>query len=93
MRLSNSCILTLSVPSSLASTFNRIKGSVLDDRMLARHVSYSIEKLDGLSIEYETWRANIRSSNTEPLIRLNVEAKDDGTLKVKMQELLSLIQE
>ncbi len=52
-----------------------------------------IEKIDGLSIEYDSWRANIRSSNTEPMIRLNVEALDDGTLKKKTEELLNLIRE
>jgi phosphomannomutase/phosphomannomutase/phosphoglucomutase len=32
---------------------------------------------DGLSLEFETWRLNLRSSNTEPLLRLNVETKAD----------------
>ncbi len=50
-----------------------------------------IEKIDGLSIEYKDWRANIRGSNTEPLIRLNVEAKDHENLKLKTEELLALI--
>lgn len=58
----------------------------------AKYKDAKIEKIDGLSIEYETWRANIRSSNTEPLLRLNVEAKDDGTLKKKTEELMSFIQ-
>ncbi len=46
---------------------------------------------DGISLEYSDWRANIRSSNTQPLIRLNVEARDPETLKQKTQELLDLI--
>jgi phosphomannomutase len=58
-----------------------------------RYKDAKIEKIDGLSIEYDAWRANIRSSNTEPLIRLNVEAKDDGTLKAKTDELLAMIRE
>ena len=51
-----------------------------------------MKKIDGLSIEYPDWRANIRGSNTEPLIRLNVEARDDLTLQAKTTELLALIQ-
>lgn len=47
--------------------------------------------IDGISIEYPTWRANVRPSNTEPLVRLNLEAKDAQTLKQKTQELLDLI--
>lgn len=42
-----------------------------------------IDKLDGLSIEYPDWRASIRTSNTEPLLRLNLEA----TSKQKMEEM------
>ena len=51
-----------------------------------------IDKLDGLSVEYDNWRFNLRMSNTEPIIRLNVEAK--GSIKLmeeKTKELLDLI--
>ncbi|PIS07362.1 phosphomannomutase [Candidatus Berkelbacteria bacterium CG10_big_fil_rev_8_21_14_0_10_43_13] len=50
-----------------------------------------ISKLDGLSIEYPDWRANIRSSNTEPLLRLNVEAKSEKLMEEKRDELLAMI--
>lgn len=40
----------------------------------------TIDKLDGLSVNFPNWRFNVRASNTEPLIRLNVEAKGDETL-------------
>lgn len=57
------------------------------------HYSQSkMEKIDGLSIENSDWRANVRASNTEPLIRLNVEAKNEKVLKEKTEELLKLIQ-
>ncbi len=52
----------------------------------------SLSFIDGISIEYPTWRANVRPSNTEPLVRLNLETKDPETLKQKTQELLDLIQ-
>ena len=52
----------------------------------------SVDKTDGLSIAYENWRFNVRSSNTEPLLRLNVEARGDkALLDEKTQELVSLI--
>ncbi len=51
-----------------------------------------IDELDGLSVDYEDWRFNVRMSNTEPLIRLNVEAKaDEKLLKQKTEELLNFI--
>ena len=51
-----------------------------------------IDKLDGLSVEFPDWRFNLRGSNTEPVIRLNVEARDDAELvRLKTQELLQLI--
>ena len=52
----------------------------------------SVDKTDGLSIAYENWRFNVRSSNTEPLLRLNVEARGDkALLDEKTQELVTLI--
>ena len=52
-----------------------------------------ILKLDGLSIEYSDWRASIRTSNTEPLMRLNVEAKSKEKMAEKRDELLDLIRQ
>jgi phosphomannomutase len=47
---------------------------------------------DGLSVEYDNWRFNIRMSNTEPIIRLNVETKCDiKLLNEKTEELLKII--
>ena len=51
-----------------------------------------IDKIDGLSVEYDDWRFNLRSSNTEPIIRLNVESKgNEKLMKKKTKELLKLI--
>ncbi|MBL8060236.1 MAG: phosphomannomutase CpsG [Chthonomonas sp.] len=51
-----------------------------------------IDRTDGLSVEYPTWRFNLRGSNTEPVIRLNVESRGDHSLMVqKTEELLALI--
>jgi phosphomannomutase len=52
----------------------------------------SVDFTDGLSIEFDTWRFNLRSSNTEPLIRLNVETRgDEALMRAKTAELLQLI--
>ena len=52
----------------------------------------SVDFTDGISVEYDNWRFNLRSSNTEPVVRLNVESKGDVALmKEKTQELLSLL--
>ncbi len=51
-----------------------------------------VSYLDGVSVEYDNWRFNVRLSNTEPLIRLNVEARgDENLMREKTEELLALI--
>jgi len=40
----------------------------------------SVESIDGLSVAHERWRFNLRTSNTEPLVRLNVESRGDAAL-------------
>jgi phosphomannomutase len=56
--------------------------------------SVKVEKVDGLSIEHPRWRFNLRSSNTEPLLRLNVESRGDAPLmQDKTAEILALIEQ
>lgn len=51
-----------------------------------------VDKTDGLSVEYDSWRFNLRMSNTEPIIRLNVESKGDVLLmEEKTKELLEIV--
>ena len=50
------------------------------------------DHIDGLSIDFDDWRFNLRGSQTEPFIRLNVEARGDKTLmETKRDELLAII--
>ncbi|MBZ2170283.1 phosphomannomutase [Marinobacter sp. F4216] len=50
----------------------------------------SVSKVDGVSIEFDDWRFNLRMSNTEPVVRLNVEARGDKALmEAKTEELLA----
>jgi len=62
--------------------------------LAAKYKDGKEDRLDGLSVEYDKWRFNIRMSNTEPIIRLNVESKDDISLmKEKTEELLKIIRD
>ncbi len=52
----------------------------------------SIDNTDGVSLDFKTWRMNIRASNTEPLLRLNIESRQDKELVAeKLKEVESLI--
>jgi phosphomannomutase len=50
-----------------------------------------IEKVDGISVEYPEWHFNVRPSNTEPLLRLNLEAKSPALMAQRRDEVLALI--
>jgi phosphomannomutase len=72
------------MPSMLAMT----------DRMHAIEARYKdakIYKLDGISVEYPDWHFNVRPSNTEPLLRLNLEGATEQQMAEKRDEVLSII--
>ena len=53
---------------------------------------HTLDEMDGIGMDFETWRFNLRSSNTEPLLRLNVESRGDKILmEQKRDELLEII--
>lgn len=52
----------------------------------------SVDETDGLSMSFENWRFNVRMSNTEPVVRLNVESRgDESLMREKTDELLALM--
>jgi phosphomannomutase len=52
----------------------------------------SIDHTDGLSMEFDNWRFNLRGSNTEPLVRLNVESRaDEALMRARTADLLALM--
>ena len=54
----------------------------------------AVDRLDGLSLRFAGWRMNLRRSNTEPLLRLNVEAEGDRALvEAKVAEISALIED
>jgi phosphomannomutase len=57
----------------------------------ARYRDARISKLDGISVEYPDWHFNVRPSNTEPLLRLNLEGTTPAQMETKRDEVLSII--
>jgi phosphomannomutase len=49
------------------------------------------DRLDGLSVGHDDWAFNVRPSNTEPLLRLNAEGKDEETMVQMRDEVLARI--
>ncbi|CAM5530204.1 phosphomannomutase/phosphoglucomutase [Streptomyces avidinii] len=91
--------------SELVASYDRYAGSgeinstVADQaaRVAAVKAAYgstegiTLDELDGLTVTAEDWWFNVRASNTEPLLRLNVEARDEATLVKIRDEALALI--
>ncbi len=64
--------------------FTELKNNYSDSEM---------SELDGLCIEYDDWRTSVRASNTEPLLRINVEAKSRETMEKRRDEIVKMIDE
>ncbi|MER7467534.1 phosphomannomutase/phosphoglucomutase [Streptomyces sp. NPDC097981] len=91
--------------SELVASYDRYEGSgeinstVADqtDRLAAVKAAYgsaegiTLDELDGLTASSADWWFNLRASNTEPLLRLNVEARDPATLAKVRDEVLALV--
>jgi phosphomannomutase len=60
-------------------------------RIEERYGQGRVTKLDGLSVDYDDWHFNVRPSNTEPLLRLNLEADTPEAMARRRDELLTLI--
>jgi phosphomannomutase len=56
-----------------------------------RYRDADIQWLDGISVNYPDWHFNVRPSNTEPLLRLNLEAKSQALLQAKRDEVVDII--
>ncbi|MFE3830842.1 phosphomannomutase/phosphoglucomutase [Streptomyces sp. NPDC059092] len=93
--------------SDLVSSYDRYAGSgeinsTVDDqqaRMAAVRAAFAqrdgvtLDELDGLTVAAADWWLNVRPSNTEPLLRLNVEARDEETMAKLRDEALALIRD
>lgn len=64
------------------------------EALAARYADAKVERLDGVSVTYKTWHFNVRGSNTEPLIRLNLESvASPAEMEEKREEVLAIIRE
>jgi phosphomannomutase len=61
------------------------------DAIAARYADGRQSTLDGLSVEYADWHFNVRPSNTEPLLRLNLEARTPAMMAARRDEVIALI--
>ncbi len=66
------------------------KNAVIE-KLLKKYADGRLSTLDGIKVVYPDWWFNVRGSNTEPLLRLNVEAHSPALLAAKTEELLTLI--
>jgi len=71
------------------STVNDIPGKL--EQLQAKYADATIDHLDGLTIEYADWWMNVRPSNTEPLLRLNVEGDTRALMEQHRDEALAII--
>ncbi len=61
------------------------------EKIYLQNKPISVSKLDGLTVDFGSWWFNVRPSNTEPLLRLNLEAASEKVMTEKKKELLALL--
>jgi phosphomannomutase len=59
--------------------------------LAGRYADGHVTRMDGVSVEYSDWHFNVRPSNTEPLLRLNLEATTPGAMAARRDEVLAFI--
>jgi len=74
-----------STVSDAAAVTGAVEATFADDH------SVSLDHLDGLTVTSNDWWFNLRASNTEPLLRLNVEGVDESTMSAIRKNVLTLI--
>ena len=81
-------------PSSGETNFLVKDAKASISRVLAayRATAVSLDNSDGLSLTFKDWRFNLRSSNTEPLVRLNIESRGNGSkLQAKVADIANIL--
>ncbi len=76
------------INSTVSDTQSKLQGL---EEHFGKEGAQSVDHLDGLTIDYGNWWFNVRTSNTEPLLRLNIEADDRALMEQKRDELLAFI--
>ncbi len=81
----------LKYPGTGEINFKTEKKDEIIDTMKGIYSDGEISLLDGLTVEYDDWWFNLRKSNTEPYLRLNIEAKDNDKFEIKKNEVIDRI--
>ena len=77
---------------AIEETNSKIKDvSAVLKKLKEKYSDGKLSEIDGVSIDYPDWRFNVRSSNTEPLLRLNLEATSRELMEKKTKEVLKVI--
>lgn len=86
------CITKFPSPGEINRTVPNASVAIDKVRQHFTGQEISIDTTDGISMEFENWRFNLRMSNTEPVVRLNVESRGDKVLmQAKTDEILALL--
>ncbi len=72
--------------------FKTDKSAEILEALKDKYSDGSLLTIDGIAVEYAEWRFGVRTSNTEPLLRLNVEAYKSGDMQAKRDELIQFIE-
>ncbi|WP_303046028.1 phosphomannomutase CpsG [Thalassotalea sp. PP2-459] len=81
-------------PGEINSTIAEPKKAIARVLEYYQAQAVEIEYVDGISVSFDNWRFNLRSSNTEPVVRLNVETKGDlALMQIKTDEVLQLLRQ
>jgi len=64
----------------------------INQKLKEKYADGKIDEEDGVTVEYENWRFNFRGSNTEPVAKLNLEAKDKALLDERFEEVKQIIE-
>ena len=92
--LVNNSVNTFPSPGEINSNLADAKSAIARVRAAYEKNAVRVDDIDGISIEYPNWRFNLRSSNTEPVVRLNLETRGDKQLMAeKTEEILALLRQ
>ncbi len=75
------------------TNFKVVDKQIILDKIKQKYSDGQQDFLDGISVYYQDWWFNVRASNTEPLLRLNIEANTSEILESKKEDLTKLIRE
>ncbi|UXN36676.1 phosphomannomutase CpsG [Avibacterium paragallinarum] len=92
--LVNESINAFPSPGEINSKLVDAQAAIARVRAAYEENAISVNEIDGISIEYPNWRFNLRTSNTEPVVRLNLETRGDRKLMLeKTEEILALLRQ